>query len=861
MNMKNKIGICATLLTALLCAVPQSARATGKIRAVHVKDPTEVYSFPNLSEPLKVGDKVQICFRMVNIGWDETQRSATDYPDEFRNPWIFVYTKLTGNETLDRLNEIASQRPRLGLWISGGLREAECVNFPLGDASDWLKDMLDNRRHYTDLVFEYTVQPGDLALPIMLANAAGTGPANGQSPEGYYLKYNGQETGWKMVDLLTGVVTNDFAFGPGNLGDDPDFAGQSLTGWLDTRNENNPPGMRENRDLDLTQAGVYVQAVDFDSTYDDEDAGIWRTIAQGSTTANPGVPTITIPGGSGQTMELYMWTADTNIAEIVKGGQVLSVEPYEFHDGVTRKVGKVRIVAGDESVPFSIKATGAVDASTQVFLAATPTNIFYAGGDVITNFITRTVKVGEPLPPSINVTVNGKAKDTVTANSDHSTALVNVGVTLSEAWPGPGALTIPIKVTVKENDALDARDYVRMSLTSLDDNLAWNDELTVDVGGTTATQPLWMYANRGTVDTENGLLVEVDTNRLDAAARSFFTGKFIAGTVLVNRSTPVITTELPPLTDVEANSPKEITINVADAYGELRDPCRYTVYWSRSGGVSSGDFVAIPDVAATAAGDLTFNVTYLQKDNLVSRFYVENQDGKKSDLASVSVTVKAQKTVEGVVLQRGRFAEDALNAQEVLTFSFGGEEFSMPNGAPQGFVFLVPRDANSSNLVDCQDFKWGDESWKAGIPVTVGDQTAPPLPISMYFLDGSARGITLTYDIMVRTAEYWDDGDVVTAWNCLRPVSIIVTNVVPEVTQVSMSGSRLSVNGGTMGAHASLGVSKTFTAQTTEPADLDLYADEANNYQDDTKAFTTEWSFDYGNGTPDVFSRTSGMSG
>ena len=647
-----------------------------------------------------------------------------------------------------------------------------------------------------------------------------------------------------MVDYSTRAVTNEFAFGPASLAEDPDFVGDTPSGW---------EARFENRDLDLTGAGVYVQAVDFDSTYDDVDAGIWRTIAQGSTTANPGVPTITIPEGSKKTMELYLWTADTNIAEIVKGGQILSVEPYVFHDNVTRKVGKVRITVGDESVPISIKATGAVDASTQVFLAATPTNIFYAGGDMITNFIARTVKVGEPLPPSINVTVNGKAKDTVTANADHATALVNVNVALSEAWPGPGALTLPIKVTVKENPALNATNYVRMSQSSLDDNLAWNDTLSVNVGGTSATLPLWMYANRGTVDTENGLLVEVDTNRLDAAALAFFTGKFIAGTVVVNRSTPEIATALPPITDVEANSPKEITINVADAYGELHDPCRYTLYWSRSGGVSPSDFVVIPDLASTASGDLTFSVTYLQKGDYTSRFYVENQDGKKSDPlaqnASVSVSVKAQKVVEATTLQK-KFPEDAFNDQEIVTLNFGEEGFSMPNGETEGYVFFVPRNANASNLVECSDLNIDDgHRWMAGYPVYAGETEAGPFLMTLY--DGDSRGITMGYDIVVRTADRWDEGDIVASWNS-KGFSFGVTNVVPSVSQVSMSGTRLKVNGGTMGAHASLGVSKTFTAQTTEPSDLDLYADEDNNYQDDQKAFATEWSFDYGTGAPDV---------
>ena len=842
MNMKKSIGVCATLLTALLCAVPQSAQATGKIRAVDAYDPGNVYAFPNTSEPLKVGDKVRIRFRMVNLGWADTHADSS-----VTDPWMFTYTgTLTGNETLDQLLQIAAAKPRLGLWISGELREAECVS-DLGVASDWLSEpeYLDGEKHYTDMEFEYTVQAGDLALPILLANADGTGPAAGEGP--YYLKIEKQESKWKMVDAKTMSVTNDFAFGPSNLSDDADFTGDPLTGWQGVA------APQENRDLDLTQAGVYVQAIDFDSTYDDAESGIWRTIAQGSTTANPGTPTIEIPGGAAKTMDLYLWTADTNIAEIVTGGQVLSVEPYEFaEEGVTRKVGKVRIPATWESVSFSVKATGAVGAETQVFLAATPTNVFYQSGDLVTNFIVRTVKVGEPLPPGINVTVNGKAKDTVTANADYATALVGVNVTLSEAWNGSGDLTIPLKVTVMDDPSLNPRDFVRMSEASTDDNLSWNDELTVKPGADTATQSLWMYANRGTVDTENGLLVEVDTNRLDAAARAFFTGKFIAGTVVVNRSTPEITSSLPPITDAEANSPKEITINVADAYGEMHDPCRYTVYWSRSGGVSASDYVVISNLAASAAGDLTFSVTYLQKGDYNSRFYVVNQDGKKSDpmdsKALVSVMVKAQKVIEATTLQK-KFPEDAFNEQEIVTLTFGGEEFSLPDGGNLGYIFFVPRNANASNLVDCADLNIDEDNrWMSGYPVYAGETSAGPFLMTL--LDGDTKGITMGYDIIVRTAEHWDEGDIVTPWNS-KGFSFGVTNVVPQVTQVSMSGTRLSVNGGTMSAHASLNVSKTFTAQTTEPTDLDLYADDPD-YTDEQKAFTTEWSFDYGSGAPDV---------
>ena len=158
---------------------------------------------------------------MANLQWNKTVETE----GAFVNPWYFSWTgpSPTGNEQFDaQLLEQAKALPRLGLWVSGQVREAECVNFPMGSASDWLTDLLEGQQHYTDLIFKYTVQPGDLALPLLLANASGTGPADGSNPEGYYLKNNGQPTQWAISGVGTGgVVQAEFAFGPSNIMADP----------------------------------------------------------------------------------------------------------------------------------------------------------------------------------------------------------------------------------------------------------------------------------------------------------------------------------------------------------------------------------------------------------------------------------------------------------------------------------------------------------------------------------------------------------------------------------------------------------------------------------------------------------------
>ena len=174
MNMKKTIGVCATLLAAFLCVVPQSAKAVGRIRSVDVYDPNGRYTFPNAGNAMTIGDTVYVRFRLVNPCWAETEANPS-----LEYPWEFWYTgsSLAGL-TPEQIAALASW-PRLGLWISGSVREAEYVG-QLGTASDWLSDaMASGAKHYTDLVFKYTVQAGDLALTIQLANASGTGPATG----------------------------------------------------------------------------------------------------------------------------------------------------------------------------------------------------------------------------------------------------------------------------------------------------------------------------------------------------------------------------------------------------------------------------------------------------------------------------------------------------------------------------------------------------------------------------------------------------------------------------------------------------------------------------------------------------------
>ena len=843
MNMKKKIGICATLLAALLCAVPQSVQAIGKIRSVDVYDADGNRTFPNANAPLTVGDTIYVRFRLANLMWAETTANPS-----FTNPWYFAYTgTLTGNETLDELTRIASQKPRLGLWISGRVREAECINFP-GVLTDWLADELDQEKHYTELTFKYTIQAGDFALPVQIANASGTGPATGEEP--YYLKYEGQPIHWELQSTnTTGTVTSEFAFGPPDLHDDTDFTGD-LSKW-DTVSGRH----REIRDLDLLKAGVYVQAIDFDKTYSDPTADIWRTIAQESTTANPGVPTVVIEGGAATPMTLYVWAESNTVAEVALGGQVVELADYDFGGGVTRKVGTLRINAGDTSVPFYVKATGSVGATTKVFLSATPTNIYNQSNNLITNFITRTVEVGQPLPPSIDVTVDGAASREVTAPTNHTLSLVAVNVRLSKEYTED--FDVPIKVTLKNNTlGLDPTNYVGLSTRDANNNMDWTTTLRVRRNQNTATASLWMYANRGSVDTKSGLIFSVDTNSTtwaSSSARTFFS-EFNDAIVYIKPSNPVILTDMTKTYDAVSGVSKTFEIDVLDSYGERDGP--YTIKWAYDFPPSSdADYTPIAAKSAIRSGDFESTIKFEVPVSMTKRvgtytnyFYLVNQDGGRSSGDTMVVWRVKNPLSSGVHVTRLQeaFAEDGYDYQDAVKISFD-DGFSMPDKylQPEGYIFLVPLSEDSRDLVYCEDFDFdrlGDDTcdWRRGLKI---DNATEEIVIPMTFLDGGSDAASRTrrYQVFIQTADELNVGQFVTEWGTNHTFEVFVTNVAPAVSSVSVGGRKV-FDGENIGAF-SMDVEKAFYAETDEPSDVDYFWDEANGYADQTKSFTTKWEF------------------
>ena len=786
--MKNRrtLGLFAATLAALACALPRTAAAAGDVRSIEFygNPQDEVGVVSDLSQPLKAGDKVQFRIRLANREWEKTYED-----NNYVNPWMLRPLLGTG--------AISNRLPQVGLRVSGGLRYADIVSWarPEGEAG----------LYHTDLICRYTVQAGDFALPLKLANARGTGAAMEADPldasatpeaSNYFLTEKNL-WGFFPQNPTDNATTNqlEFYFGPENLGypNSGDFKPNEV------------------RDYNLANANIQIKAVDFDDTYADEAGGVWRNIAAGATTATPAVPRLSIPGGASGSYTYYVWTQDPAVAEVENGTE------YAFKDGVTRKVAKVTVVQGTELAPFTIRAkAGQVGQTTEVYMADTPTNVYNRAGTLVTNFTMRTLAVVTPPPPAITVVLD-PSDGRVSSSTNHYLSKAALDVELSEAWTQD--VTVRVTPAMSSGSETDPFTFIGMS-TVQSGNENYDDEtmvLTVKAGETRASATgsmLYVYANRANAETAKGIRFRpaIDPNSANAeAAEAFFTGARTAATLQIDANDPVITAPASghEYFNIPANTPTDFTITVADAKWQINGKTvsdgRYTVYIDYNG---SGSYEKIENLTADASGRITFKYRYLVGGrDYASRIYVANQDGATSGTVDFTVHVNVAKKVN-VTADNARKTYCEGDTAE-LTFTFT-EPFDYTTDA---YVFLKPANDDSRDLVECDEFEFG-------IPISVGS-TEPVVGATLTFKDGW-KNAAFRYNVVVRSTDDPDDDDsIIGAWGS-DGITLYATNAAPAVYSVTMNGTPAYTSGADMGANAAMGVVNIFEIAAADPSEVDL---------------------------------------
>jgi len=786
---KAMLGFIATAMS-LLATTAQA----GDIRSI---DPCDQYGYviPNgsMAQPYTAGQTAYFRIRLENLNSCESWE--TKDTTMLSNPWRFQYTGVGVDSAL----EWAINPPKVGVYVSGQLRGATIISaLPPADKG-W----------YTDILCSYTVRPGDLALPMTLANQAGKEMGDGSATE-YYLDTIPRSGAWRLIAYEresastwnTVISTNTCTFKYGETGffNSNASAASEMNDWT--------------TDYALKQAGLYLKSVDFTATEYSVAQGRTEKVSVGivggvNTNGNGTVYAMVKDGVSVALAEDSIETIPFEVIE--NGGATTNTYDYQ--------VAKVTIPYGEDVSSFTFKVKGVYEATVAetVYLSTTKGFSYGPSGDLITNFVTTAVKCVAPPPPYIAVTLDGAASKSVVSSSNYADYAAKLTVTLSEAHTSD--VTVDVTPTLVSGAAVAPLDkYIGMSTHSDNGFLEKVSTVTFSAAEMAAgklSKDLYIYV-LGADDQTDGLGKGILFKPADVA---IYNNENVPAILYIKKSTPQILypTENYAISGLNGGVSSAFTIKITDDYTNMQSP--FKVEWYKTGSGTPQTFTVTPN----SDGEATVSVRY-NAGNYTTRFRVQNASGVWSDLRTINVQVNPAKQVMATVTDPADMNEYDEKTREVsvkflLTEAYEDDTL---------YAFLLPQDAASSNLVVCKNFN-------QGIPIRSGDTNSTGVA-KIEFLDGTDLSLPLTYSIILRTERTLDAGEEIATYES-KDFELWVHNTPPEVIGVNMSGSApLTVNGGTFRGKASIGLNKIFTLEAD-----DLEIDLTNNV-------TSVWTFSDPNG-------------
>ena len=172
---KAMLGFIATAMSLLAT----TANGAGDIRAI---EPCDQYGYviPNgsMAQPYTVGETAYFRIRLENLNSKECHQFG------YSNPWTLQYKGL-----MDPVLAWATQRPQVGVIVSGVFRGATVESVLSPENESWC----------TDILCSYTVRPGDLALPMTLADSTGKEAGTGAGTRYYFDTYPTKSGVWNLV--------------------------------------------------------------------------------------------------------------------------------------------------------------------------------------------------------------------------------------------------------------------------------------------------------------------------------------------------------------------------------------------------------------------------------------------------------------------------------------------------------------------------------------------------------------------------------------------------------------------------------------------------------------------------------------
>ena len=786
-NLAKKIAAAFALLTTVLVA------NAGDIYSI---DLVSQYggTIPTASKPLVAGEKAVVRVRLINLGYDTVGK-----------PWSL---KLADSS-----------------WSSFGATNllssiyAPAFAFDFGGGSVAYAQYLDTvpvaspANTYTDIFFEYKVQPGDLAMPAFFKVKPGS------SNSEYYLR-NSDIWRFANEDNTTAV----FSFAPPAQVDGP----------MGVINIKDLPNGEVTRMGDVTGGetfGLYVKSVDFDANFVDAKNKIWRKVGLDDTETSNGVqPTIAVTGGDLESaVTMYVWVDDDNVA-VPDPDKAESYKQTVGSMTVTRQILDVTIDAGKSSQTFKLYGKG-LGGTANVCMSSSKDFLLQKGSStaIITNWVTRAISV-VALDPSVTLTfkdTSGTATTDLRCSTDYTQPIGTLDVRLS---------TSPTNNVVVAINPTPLAIYDGLKLTESSNVLEqpWEtpvSNVTFDASTSDLTKTLFVYALGSTTNFEN-----TATKFTPAVTGSDQYTKTNTCSVTLRRATPTVVSSKISIADAVLGEDYNLEVTVGGSYDDLNgtNKDKWIFHYKVKSGTKYGSEHVTTNTVSVTGSEVTGKfTTKIDKDTLklsatALDMWVTSPSGVNSDTVTIQLTVQPGLeawarfgAVDGSPL--GTYGEGDTSAD--IFFSISDDETKTV------WAFLKPEDDSITNKMECSAFTTLGASSK-GIAIEKGS-TSSLLSAKITMLDGDASGnftvVICSTNVYDNTKELKYVGDSV--------LTVVATNVVPRVTKAKQ-GTFSATNGGTLSGSVPLHIDREFKVDVYEPGKRsDLKAAGTN-------AFLTEWRFD-----------------
>ena len=747
-----------------------------------------------INDSLTVGDKAYFRIRLENH--NSSAIYQTRNASKLRNPWQFVYV-LDGTmvaSSSDLSYQWAVNPPKVGVYVSGAFRLADIEMFgePL------------NKEWFTDILCSYTVQPGDLALPMTLADSSGNEAKVDGTSEAYFLGTGlNIASPWNLVSFVHesknnwGEIssTNLCSFKFGNYWTDTD-------GYLPPDEQNFAKSSSGN-DFTLFNAGIFIKSIDFDANYDDEENGIWRAVHERSTSTKEYLPSLLIPGEVAEDYagSVYLWSADEN--SVMLPDAKISVNGT--------MVQKLNYTGSPASLQFRLRGV-TEGTQTEIFLSSTLTNVVSGSGRTITNFVSRTVACIAPLAPGVNVLANNSPTLRLDATPDY-TNTTPFKVELTQAWTNNEPVTVKFRYYLTNSTvAVSGADLSKLALVALSNDQVYGydsilpDSVTIPAGETSSaeldTNVRALYVLGALTGSDKGDKIVIEPYFENAAMATFFADKkpltlsifgMQPNILSINGFAPadIASGATDSSLSVRGGVTSEFGIRVSDTYRNMQTldgtNGHFTVIWQYEGGVKTtitndvNGAMLIPDGDGILQVPMVYPVP-ASDQNMFTTIKVMNADGRASEI-SFYVFVKQPKNVTAEI---GSVVVDE-TANVPVTFTL-----NETSSSPTLYAYLEPASPAASNLSYAAFFTTNTVAAAArgaggkGIPFASGARVAVSDAFTagngLKFYDNSSD--FFVYNIRLSSSPNWNPSMRVSEF-IENQLVITVTNNVPVINLIS----------------------------------------------------------------------------